>query len=169
MKCSVWSGRSSCAPLCWQRIRELSVKSLMDLIYLCSQGKKKNQQKNCTFDYLLLCLFLWGTVLNSTTFMKDSITLIIKLPTIHSLHCFSFYSSAFSHAAVLPSALLRSRLPLFLLLHTAENRLAPSPPPSLGSACRRPIPTTSEASGWLWPHSLASRASLDFISHATQW
>lgn len=46
-------------------------------------------------------------------------------------------------------------------LHTTESCLAQSPPPSLGSACRRPTPTTSEASGWLWPHPLASRASLD--------
>lgn len=53
-------------------------------------------------------------------------------------------------------------------LHTTESRLARSPPPSLGSACRRPTPTTSEASGWPWPRSLASRASLDSISHATR-
>lgn len=67
---------------------------------------------------------------------------------------------------------LRLRLPppsLFPSLLTAESRLAPSPPPSLGSACRRPTPTTSEASGWPWPRSLASRASLDSISHATRW
>ncbi len=58
---------------------------------------------------------------------------------------------------------------LFPSLCTAESRLARSPPPSLGSACRRPTPTTSEASGWPWPRLLASRASLDSISHATRW
>lgn len=100
--------------------------------------------------------------------------MIIKPLCVNSLQCLCCWT--------VPSVLLVSTsffAPLSLIMsltfssislssHTTESRLAPSPPPSLGSACRRPTPTTSEASGWPWPHSLASRASLDSISHATR-
>lgn len=53
--------------------------------------------------------------------------------------------------------------------HTTESRLAQSPPRSLGSACRRPTPTTSGASGWPWPRLLALSAGSVSISHAARW
>lgn len=56
---------------------------------------------------------------------------------------------------------------IFSLL-TTENQLARSLLPSLGSASRRPILTTSVASGWPWPRLLASRANLDFIYHDSE-
>ncbi|KAM9385708.1 LOW QUALITY PROTEIN: electrogenic aspartate/glutamate antiporter SLC25A13, mitochondrial [Pholidichthys leucotaenia] len=63
--------------------------------------------------------------------------------------------------------ILREEGPRAFWKGVGESRLARSPPQSLGSACRRPTPTTSEASGWPWPNSLESRPS-DSISHATR-
>lgn len=96
--------------------------------------------------------------------LKQHLALCLCFSSVSPLTLLTFFLQlSLSHCAsgFLPLSLPRS-------LHTAESRLAQSPPPSLGSACRRPTPTTSEASGWPWPRSLASRASLGSISHATR-
>jgi len=98
----------------------------------------------------------------------------LTLSTPHLLLCYATLSPCacgflFSLSFLLLLLFLLPPPPSPLLLLTTESRLAQSPPQSLGSACRRPTPTTSEASGWPWPRSLASRATSVSISHATRW
>uniref|UniRef100_A0A8C2JNV3 Solute carrier family 25 member 13 n=1 Tax=Cyprinus carpio TaxID=7962 RepID=A0A8C2JNV3_CYPCA len=64
--------------------------------------------------------------------------------------------------------ILREEGPRAFWKGAEENHLAQSLLPSLGSASRRPIPTTLVASGWLWPRLLASRVNLDCIYHDSE-
>ena len=88
-------------------------------------------------------------MLNSTTFMEDSAMVIIKLPTIRSLHCFPFHSSAFSHTAVLPSASLRSRLPPPVSFPLSAHRRKPAgSEPTPKSRISLPAPNPDHIGGF---------------------